>query len=143
MRGILCVFCNSHVDGCMHVSGRPYADYVNAPPAVSWTAYDPKSRRRRDRTLTQARMVALGYDPLYRNPTEQRALEPHRPAPAQAASIDSSHVTCDPLFSSANNWHRQRGGVYAAVWGGAASRGCTIPWRVRSQSTWPVAGWPG
>ncbi|WP_078949505.1 endonuclease domain-containing protein [Streptomyces mutabilis] len=33
VRGLLCVYCNTHIDQCPHPAGCEWADYLNAPPA--------------------------------------------------------------------------------------------------------------
>lgn len=34
VRGYVCRHCNSRLDGCLHLSGCPWADYQNDPPAL-------------------------------------------------------------------------------------------------------------
>ncbi len=98
VRGLLCNFCNTHVDGCPHLAGCPFADYLNNPPAASWKMFYPKSRRGPDSTFTAAKIAAVGYDPRFRSRAAQRAKEPHRPAPIQASGLDLSMIAIDPLF---------------------------------------------
>lgn len=34
VRGLLCRYCNRHVDECLHLSVCPYAEYLNSPPVT-------------------------------------------------------------------------------------------------------------
>lgn len=34
VRGLLCRYCNTWIDKCLHPSGCPWGDYLNAPPAT-------------------------------------------------------------------------------------------------------------
>ncbi|MEU8001534.1 endonuclease domain-containing protein [Catellatospora sp. NPDC049111] len=99
VRGLLCLHCNSHIDGCMHPAGCRWAEYLNNPPAAQWRVYYPKGRSpSEDSASTRAKIELWGFDPLFRNPRTQRGREPHRPAPAQATGLDLSEVTREALF---------------------------------------------
>lgn len=49
VRGLLCTYCNRHVDECLHLAVCPHAEYLAAPP-VSWQIRHPNHRTsRKDR----------------------------------------------------------------------------------------------
>ena len=45
VRGLLCTPCNVAVDSCPHLSGCPFAEYLNDPPAPDGLPY-PRHRPR-------------------------------------------------------------------------------------------------
>lgn len=45
IRGLLCRNCNLRVDSCVHVSGCPFADYLNDPPAAALSLPYPDRKR--------------------------------------------------------------------------------------------------
>lgn len=45
VRGLLCRNCNSRVDSCPHLSGCPWADYLNNPPAAPLKLRYPRPRK--------------------------------------------------------------------------------------------------
>lgn len=63
VRGLLCRNCNACVDRCPHLSGCPWADYLNAPPAASLNLLYPANRRDRV-TANQLRAQLAGFDLL-------------------------------------------------------------------------------
>ena len=62
VRGLLCLYCNTHVDDCLHLAECPFADDLNAPPAAAWKAFHPNGRGARTARSSKARIAALGYD---------------------------------------------------------------------------------
>jgi hypothetical protein len=60
VRGLLCEYCNTHIDGCLHVSGCVWADYLNSPPAVELKLSYPKPERVGDRDATGRRSSPSG-----------------------------------------------------------------------------------
>lgn len=62
VRGMLCIHCNTHIDTCPHLSGCPWADYLNDPPAAHLALHYPKMAafRRNQR----AKIAQAGYDPF-------------------------------------------------------------------------------
>jgi recombination endonuclease VII len=100
VRGLLCRYCNTHIDGCLHASGCVWADYLNNPPAAHLRLRYPKPERvgRSDRAAEK--IEYLGFDPLYRGPAAERRRYPARqlPPPAHAVGIDLSAVEEAPLF---------------------------------------------
>lgn len=44
VRGLLCRNCNCHLEGCVHVSGCPFAEYLNNPPAAALALRYPGNR---------------------------------------------------------------------------------------------------
>ncbi|WP_203935537.1 endonuclease domain-containing protein [Planosporangium mesophilum] len=100
VRGLLCEHCNSHVDKCVHVSGCPWADYLNDPPAAYLRLRYAKPERVGRDMQTAARIEYLGFDPLYRGVASRRPRFPVRqlPPPARADGIDMSTVEEAPLF---------------------------------------------
>lgn len=47
VRGYLCAVCNDKVDGCRHLEGCPYADYLASPPALGLGLRYPDHQRLR------------------------------------------------------------------------------------------------
>ena len=45
VRGLLCVYCNGHIDSCCHLAGCPWADYLNNPPAAELRVRYPSTTR--------------------------------------------------------------------------------------------------
>jgi hypothetical protein len=64
VRGMLCRVCNSHVDWCPHLSGCPYADYLNAPPAARLHLTYPQRRGNKPTAGDLLRIERLGYNPF-------------------------------------------------------------------------------
>ncbi|MEU4834091.1 endonuclease domain-containing protein [Streptosporangium sp. NPDC023615] len=57
VRGLVCRHCNSSLEGCPHVAGCPWADYLNDPPAAALNLRYPRaalSRRTRRPPPSQA-----------------------------------------------------------------------------------------
>lgn len=100
VRGLLCRYCNTHIDGCPHASGCAWADYLNNPPAAHLRLRYTKPERvgRSDRAAEK--IEYLGFDPLYRGPAAHRRRFPARelPPPASTQGIDLSAVDETPLF---------------------------------------------
>ncbi|WP_366917349.1 endonuclease domain-containing protein [Acidipropionibacterium jensenii] len=46
VRGLLCHDCNLQVDRCLHLSGCPFAEYLNSPPAAHLNLRYPRHRAR-------------------------------------------------------------------------------------------------
>lgn len=46
VRGLLCRSCNAHIDDCLHVTGCPWAEYLNHPPATHLQLTYPTHRTR-------------------------------------------------------------------------------------------------
>lgn len=61
VRGLLCRNCNSRVDWCVHVSGCPWADYLNNPPAAHLQLIVPN---RRLSAGERDRIDYLGFNPF-------------------------------------------------------------------------------
>ncbi len=62
VRGLLCTHCNAHVDTCPHPAACPWANYLNAPPAIRLELpYPPRAATRR---YNQQRIDHFGFDPL-------------------------------------------------------------------------------
>jgi hypothetical protein len=70
VRGLVCLYCNTHVDECLHRVGCAWADYLNDPPAASLRLPYPKPERVGDSRKDALRIEALGFDPLYRGRTQ-------------------------------------------------------------------------
>lgn len=68
VRGLVCVHCNTHVDTCPHLSGCPWADYLNTPPATHLDLRYPKmaATRRNQRD----KINATGLDPFTAGPAD-------------------------------------------------------------------------
>ncbi|WP_410675503.1 endonuclease domain-containing protein [Amycolatopsis sp. cmx-4-68] len=62
VRGLLCTWCNSHVDMCPHSTVCPYADYLTRPPAAGLELRYPNRGR--------PRSVALPEDIIRQRHTE-------------------------------------------------------------------------
>lgn len=62
LRGLVCAYCNSRLDRCLHPDGCAYAEYLNAPPAVRIALVYPQKRRLR--STDQARIDRTGIDPF-------------------------------------------------------------------------------
>ncbi|MFE7462304.1 endonuclease domain-containing protein [Nocardiopsis terrae] len=62
VRGLLCRYCNTHVDSCPHTSGCEFAEYLNDPPAVGLDLVYPDLGKTYARTL--ARAEAHGWEPM-------------------------------------------------------------------------------
>lgn len=45
VRGLLCRNCNAKIDGCPHLAGCPWADYLNDPPAAALNLRFPRGRK--------------------------------------------------------------------------------------------------
>jgi hypothetical protein len=63
IRGLLCHYCNGRIDRCVHISGCPWADYLNAPPAACLQLTMP-NRGKRLTTKQLRRVEYLGFNPL-------------------------------------------------------------------------------
>jgi hypothetical protein len=74
VRGLLCRYCNSHVDGCPHASGCAWADYLNNPPAAPLRLRYPTPERVYRSSRTAEKIAFLGFDPLYRGQAVRRRL---------------------------------------------------------------------
>jgi hypothetical protein len=83
VRGLLCAGCNTHVDGCPHVSGCPFADYLNHPPAFHLHLRYPRTPRAGQdaEPRVNQKIAALGFDPLYRGPKQEQRRTPHLAPP--------------------------------------------------------------
>lgn len=64
IRGLVCRDCNAQVEGCVHLSGCDYAEYLNAPPLLPFAAAHPRPDVARD--LPRLNMAAriMHSDPL-------------------------------------------------------------------------------
>lgn len=62
VRGLLCIHCNTWIDGCPHPTGCPWADYLNNPPAAALALTYPASRSAA--RGHRARVAYLGFDPI-------------------------------------------------------------------------------
>jgi hypothetical protein len=65
IRGMLCNFCNTMIDRCLHLTGCRWADYLNNPPATPLQMIYTKWDGPQKRTVAD-RIKRLGYNPLYR-----------------------------------------------------------------------------
>jgi hypothetical protein len=63
VRGLLCRYCNTHIDSCCHPAGCPWADYLNQPPAAALALRYPD--RYQHSQAVHARAEYLGFNPLY------------------------------------------------------------------------------
>lgn len=61
VRGLLCQPCNSSIDGCPHLSGCPWADYLDSPPAAHLQLLHPD--RAQDRRRDARKIAFTGLDP--------------------------------------------------------------------------------
>lgn len=61
---MLCRVCNSHVDWCPHLSGCPYADYLNTPPAAQLQLTYPQRRGNKPTADDLLRIEQLGFNPF-------------------------------------------------------------------------------
>jgi hypothetical protein len=61
VRGLLCKTCNNHVETCPHVSGCPWADYLNSPPGAPWHLIYPRAASAHRAYLKK--IAVLGFDP--------------------------------------------------------------------------------
>ncbi|MFF0629824.1 endonuclease domain-containing protein [Streptomyces sp. NPDC004296] len=61
VRGLLCHYCNTHIDHCPHLSGCPWAAYLDNPPAAPLGLLHPD--RKQDRRRDQRKIELLGFDP--------------------------------------------------------------------------------
>jgi hypothetical protein len=61
VRGLLCQPCNSSIDGCPHLSGCPWADYLDNPPAAHLQLLHPD--RAQDRRRDARKIAFTGLDP--------------------------------------------------------------------------------
>jgi hypothetical protein len=100
VRGLLCGYCNTNIDGCLHISRCVWADYLNNPPAASLKLRYPKPERVGRSDTDRRKIEYLGFDPLYRGQADQHGRFPARelPPPPPAVGIDSANVTEVPLF---------------------------------------------
>lgn len=66
VRGLLCRHCNTNIDECLHLSGCPWADYLNNPPAAPLRLrYCQAGRRQRNLSEDdRKRIESLGFNPL-------------------------------------------------------------------------------
>lgn len=63
VRGLVCADCNSQVDKCRHLSGCPFADYLNDPPA-EWLGTRYPGHRPRRGSSNRTTIELLGIDPF-------------------------------------------------------------------------------
>ncbi|WP_441311502.1 endonuclease domain-containing protein [Crossiella sp. CA198] len=61
VRGLLCTHCNAWIDTCPHLTGCPWAHYLNAPPAQELSLRHPHAGS--DRSRARARIDSAGVDP--------------------------------------------------------------------------------
>lgn len=61
VRGLLCHFCNTHIDNRTHISGCPWADYLENPPAAPLGLLHPDHKR--DRRRGWRKIELMGFDP--------------------------------------------------------------------------------
>ncbi len=99
IRGLLCIGCNNNLEECLHTTGCPAADYLNAPPAAHLGLYYPKPDRLAKHSKELRRIAYLGFDPRFQ-PRSRRLSVPRRelPPPPAGAGIDLTAVTAFPLF---------------------------------------------
>jgi len=64
VRGLLCRWCNNRVDGCPHLRGCPWADYLNDPPAARLELTYPRRGKPWRTPIHADRVQALGFDPF-------------------------------------------------------------------------------
>jgi hypothetical protein len=64
VRGLLCLSCHAHLDDCCHVAHRPWADYLNHPPAASLNLLYPKRDTVARSPGARIRAEILGFNPL-------------------------------------------------------------------------------
>jgi hypothetical protein len=65
VRGLLCALCNRTADHCVHLTGCPKADYLNAPPAAYLQLLYPEAQVWRPKEeLRQRKIAMLGFDPF-------------------------------------------------------------------------------
>lgn len=62
VRGLLCHYCNTHVDSCPHGAGCEFAAYLNDPPVVGLGLVYPDLGKTYARTV--ARAEATGWEPM-------------------------------------------------------------------------------
>ena len=66
VRGLLCRWCNGHVDLCRHLAGCRYAEYLNNPPAAHLALLYPGHQAKLGSARYKARaqtMASHGYSP--------------------------------------------------------------------------------
>ncbi|UUV32332.1 endonuclease VII domain-containing protein [Amycolatopsis roodepoortensis] len=61
-RGLVCWDCNAWLDTCPHLKGCPWAEYLNAPPALGLQLRHPQAAK--DHQHDRARIDYLGFDPI-------------------------------------------------------------------------------
>jgi hypothetical protein len=64
VRGLLCRHCNTHIDGCPHVTDCPWADYLDSPPAAGLQLRHPKADGDRHKSGARTKIEYLGFDPF-------------------------------------------------------------------------------
>jgi hypothetical protein len=66
VRGLLCIDCNGFVDGCGHIFGCGFADYLNTPPAAPLAMLYPKMRKSESdkRKEDMLRIFSMGNLPV-------------------------------------------------------------------------------
>lgn len=57
--------CNNNLEECLHITGCPAADYLNAPPAAHLGLYYPKPDRLAKHAKELRRIAYLGFDPRF------------------------------------------------------------------------------
>ncbi|MER5393094.1 endonuclease domain-containing protein [Saccharopolyspora sp. NPDC002686] len=76
VRGLLCQYCNSWVDRCLHLSGCPFAEYLTNPPATRLRLRYPQ--RRALRGGEKARIARIGINPYPTTATSQYLYTPEQ-----------------------------------------------------------------
>ncbi|MGI5521831.1 endonuclease domain-containing protein [Micromonospora sp. CA-259024] len=76
VRGLLCRPCNNQIEYCMHLTGCPFADYLNDPPARDLGLAYPHPDRVRHTTADALRVAYLGFDPRYSQGRRRSRREP-------------------------------------------------------------------
>jgi hypothetical protein len=66
IRGMLCRNCNSQVDHCPHLTGCPFADYLNNPPAARLQLTFTDKKANRPSPGDKLRIDRLGFNPFAR-----------------------------------------------------------------------------
>ncbi|AGL13724.1 endonuclease [Actinoplanes sp. N902-109] len=99
IRGLLCIGCNNNLEECLHVTGCPRADYLNAPPAARLRLYYPQPDRLAKHDKELRRIAYLGFDPRFQ-PASRRLPKTVRelPPPPAGTGIDLTAVSEQPLF---------------------------------------------
>jgi recombination endonuclease VII len=64
VRGLLCRNCNARIESCPHLSGCPWADYLNDPPALRLNLRFPRPRTPPTSAGHRKRVEYLGFSPF-------------------------------------------------------------------------------